>query len=442
MKDVTTPGQARIPAQQGHDEKRIVRGTLTPLRTKAEVQASTETASAYIVEVPNQSASDLLNVLRGVVPAEVTSSLQHLRRFVKPEFLPRHIGVAGSNTSADGEARSLAESSTEPLSSPRQARSTTSHVLVCPTATISLSALERLFQDHVELFKPLSPEVREIVVPIFAPTSAEQASSWSEKYWPTIYRNTNPYGPHPSLVKRAELELVANGDADRYVNLARCVADCGSDQGLGIGVGAVVVERVNGSKKTRIVAVAGDARFADIARHDSPECPHTPGQGFSGNVMGHAVLRAIAMVAQKRRVLAQLSEGVASPVENEFRDLISSEITQEPWPFTARPVSDLEELYLKAADNLTPNGYLCLDLEIYLTHEPCVMCAMAILHSRFSRVVFGKRVPKTGALYAEQDSLGHGLFWRDQLNWKFFVWQWRALDADIDESTCNEDIQA
>jgi tRNA(adenine34) deaminase len=35
--------------------------------------------------------------------------------------------------------------------------------------------------------------------------------------------------------------------------------------------------------------------------------------------------------------------------------------------------------------------------ELYVTLEPCAMCAGAILHARIARLVFGARDPKTGA---------------------------------------------
>jgi tRNA(adenine34) deaminase len=49
---------------------------------------------------------------------------------------------------------------------------------------------------------------------------------------------------------------------------------------------------------------------------------------------------------------------------------------------------------------------------LYVTLEPCVMCAGAMMHARLSRVVFGASDPKTGAcgsvvnLFAE-DRLNH-----------------------------------
>eukprot|EP00920_Eleutheroschizon_duboscqi_P003668 GHVT01008516.1.p1 GENE.GHVT01008516.1~~GHVT01008516.1.p1 ORF type:complete len:281 (-),score=7.49 GHVT01008516.1:4194-5036(-) len=42
--------------------------------------------------------------------------------------------------------------------------------------------------------------------------------------------------------------------------------------------------------------------------------------------------------------------------------------------------------------------YLCTDLEVVLWREPCIMCAMALLHSRVKTVVYAHRNPQLGAL--------------------------------------------
>ena len=45
----------------------------------------------------------------------------------------------------------------------------------------------------------------------------------------------------------------------------------------------------------------------------------------------------------------------------------------------------------------TLGNYRLPGCDLYVTLEPCAMCAGAIMHARIGRVVFGARDPKTGA---------------------------------------------
>ncbi|KAJ6035201.1 uncharacterized protein N7446_009959 [Penicillium canescens] len=94
-------------------------------------------------------------------------------------------------------------------------------------------------------------------------------------------------------------------------------------------------------------------------------------------------------------------------------------------------------------------GYLCTDLDVYLSHEPCLCCSMGMLLSRFRAVIFPRRgrlesgglasepvvAPTTdqidhedtganGHTSAEADTEGqeergyYGLHWRKELNWR------------------------
>ncbi|MDE2082348.1 MAG: tRNA adenosine(34) deaminase TadA [Burkholderiales bacterium] len=63
---------------------------------------------------------------------------------------------------------------------------------------------------------------------------------------------------------------------------------------------------------------------------------------------------------------------------------------------THDPTAHAEIVALRHAATLAEN-YRLPDCELYVTLEPCAMCAMALLHARFKRVVYGAADPKTGA---------------------------------------------
>ena len=63
---------------------------------------------------------------------------------------------------------------------------------------------------------------------------------------------------------------------------------------------------------------------------------------------------------------------------------------------TADPTAHAELVALRHAAQLLDN-YRLPDCTLVVTLEPCAMCAMALIHARFKRVVFGARDPKTGA---------------------------------------------
>lgn len=60
------------------------------------------------------------------------------------------------------------------------------------------------------------------------------------------------------------------------------------------------------------------------------------------------------------------------------------------------PTAHAELVALRKAARLRGN-YRLPDCSLYVTLEPCAMCAMALLHARLRRVIWGAADPKTGA---------------------------------------------
>ncbi|WP_241488373.1 tRNA adenosine(34) deaminase TadA [Erwinia iniecta] len=70
------------------------------------------------------------------------------------------------------------------------------------------------------------------------------------------------------------------------------------------------------------------------------------------------------------------------------------------------PTAHAEIMALRQGGKVLEN-YRLIDTTLYVTLEPCVMCAGAIVHSRIGRLVFGARDEKTGAAGSLLDVLGH-----------------------------------
>ena len=72
------------------------------------------------------------------------------------------------------------------------------------------------------------------------------------------------------------------------------------------------------------------------------------------------------------------------------------------------PTAHAEIVALRHAAQLLGN-YRLPECEIYVTLEPCAMCATALLHARVRRVVYGAADPKAGAAGSVIDIFGNGM---------------------------------
>jgi len=73
---------------------------------------------------------------------------------------------------------------------------------------------------------------------------------------------------------------------------------------------------------------------------------------------------------------------------------------------TNDPTAHAEILALREAGQSTGN-YRLLDCDLYVTVEPCAMCAGAITHARIRRLVYGAEDPRAGAVHSMLQVLNH-----------------------------------
>jgi len=415
-------------------------------------------------------------------------NLQHLRRVVKDDYFSQQLrDVLSKHAEVFCPASSVtvAENSHEATRELQRPSQDLVYILLAPIAHISLELLQELLIQHVPFFSLPSysedtpPPIHTLAAPLYAPSSAAHAIEQSTSLWPTTYNPNTTYGPNPAIVALAQQELESNGEVEAYMALARLVGKQAEEIQAGLPIGTVIAERIPG-KESRVVAVAGDARWAGCGRGTE-----------KGNPAGHAILRAIDFVAQKRRAIAVAAAASLNPTVDESGSATSPTVHAFPAPVTIdhndeaesgidhnlatnyaaqahhAAMTPLEQQHLSNLDTPTPNGYLCLNLEVYVTHEPCVMCNMALVHSRVGRVVFGGCAGDMamGALRAEATEgrregrqHGHGLFegtqrqppkyglfWREDLNWRFNAWEWRCskgVDGGGAESEYDGDTEA
>lgn len=89
--------------------------------------------------------------------------------------------------------------------------------------------------------------------------------------------------------------------------------------------------------------------------------------------------------------------------------VLNNEIIGESWNHSIGhhdPTAHAEIMALRQGGRLVGN-YRLLNAAMYVTLEPCVMCAGAMIHARISRLIFGAHDEKTGAAGSLLDVLGH-----------------------------------
>ncbi|XP_056611348.1 probable inactive tRNA-specific adenosine deaminase-like protein 3 [Triplophysa dalaica] len=180
-----------------------------------------------------------------------------------------------------------------------------------------------------------------VKIPATPPLTRPQFEK-ARKHWPTSFHEDKLI----TSALRGQLFTAAQKvKIQEYMTVAVQAAKSGQEIGMN-AVGAVIVD----PESEQIVAVSHDCKNSSHPLH-------------------HAVMICIDLVAY----------GQGGGAYNYDKYPACQFSSQESLRTSRKAVS--------AKESILP--YICTGYDLYVTREPCVMCAMALVHSRISRVFYG-----------------------------------------------------
>ena len=128
----------------------------------------------------------------------------------------------------------------------------------------------------------------------------------------------------------------------------------------------------------------------------------------------HQFMELALAQAARAAQLGEVPVGAVVVLDNEvIAEACNQQITLND------PSAHAEVLALRSAAAAVEN-YRLPGCELFVTLEPCTMCCGAMVHARVSRLVFGAREPKAGAVAStssvlDNASLNHRVAWVEGL---------------------------
>ncbi|KAF9111471.1 adenosine deaminase, tRNA-specific 3 [Mortierella sp. AM989] len=273
-------------------------------------------------------------------------------------------------------------------------------IILCQESAISSEDLDQLIQKF-DLGDVLKPRIHG--VPLYPPLTRNQFEIW-KMAWPTTFREDTTRHPE---ISQSEEEIIM-GHMRHTWELTKEAASKGELPSI-----AMIVD----PKTQLVLATSHDTR--NSTRH----------------ILNHALMNCIEAVAKReretfeqRQQAAQVESeesGSASPACGEKRKEhpTSSVNNEEPHK---KPAFDPKQQQLQDPQQQTGDddeyrpkkAYLCTGYDVYLTHEPCVMCSMALVHSRVGRVFYTIPMKASGGLGSV-----HKIHSHPNLNHHFFTYR-------------------
>ncbi|KAF7278575.1 hypothetical protein GWI33_008197 [Rhynchophorus ferrugineus] len=220
------------------------------------------------------------------------------------------------------------------------------NILLCPINKICLGDVQSFLEANKFDTSILKNDIRIISVAKIPPKTRRQYEKVN-KHWPCNFHSdkyveklaTNTLFSSDELIKHIQ-----------FMRMAIAVANRKEIDGNEKNIGVVVVD----PKINSVVSVGYSEELINPSMH-------------AGMVAIRNVAKTQLNSSDSEQNLAGLPKDILLLLRNSFSDV----------SFGARPFkckTDLEEP--------CDGPYLCTGYYVYITHEPCIMCAMAFIHSR------------------------------------------------------------
>ncbi|XKL61546.1 hypothetical protein PGB90_008603 [Kerria lacca] len=206
-------------------------------------------------------------------------------------------------------------------------------------------------EDCLNIVKTKLPGFEPVISSCNVPSQSPKTKSQHKEanlYWPCNFH------PCQMIEKFICDDFFTNDEIEKHYEYMRLAINTAKENDSHVGV--VIIN----PKDNVLVAKSFDQRYKNPSKH--------------------AIMMALESVSETQRILYphRQSENTSNVTEKVKIDNC-----------------EINNISLKKPEDVLP--YLCTGYDVYVTREPCIMCAMAMIHSRVRRVFFGC-TSKNGAI--------------------------------------------
>jgi tRNA-specific adenosine deaminase 3 len=388
-----------------------------PVLIPAHDKNSLELIDIYACTIDAKSCSALIGKLSTIAP--VPRAIKHAKRIRKRRDQPGKVDVLLLPVHQEDSLEDEEEAADDP--NPKTTIETTAAAATGPSfhqapsllpsgllpfSALPLPPLASLLEDE-----GLTQGIFTVQIPRYAPHTKEDQISWG-RYWPVGIQVPT------KITLRDKVELLPEEITQMKRNM-KIVLGMVNDQaknGGQLGLNAcLIVDPKDGT--------SGDDGSEIENKEQASSASAIIGSGVDEtgvHPLRHAAMNAIESVADWQK-----KTWFSHPI-NKIKTLIKTDSKEEEDVKRRRLDPPTEEQQEDAdvpiVDESTP--YLCTGYDCYLLHEPCIMCAMALVHSRLRRVIFCRKDEEGGAL----GGCGLKLHSKRTLNHHYIVYHLPLLD--------------